>query len=145
MINREAGVFQTSYRGDMALYTLPPGENRLLGDLRAFAHPAMAPGTGRRWAFHEHCQHDCAGVYWCHWPEYFEWLYGPDFSGARRVHGGGRIHCRHSLEPLRHAVLVWHPGRWLYGGPGGRLVRDSVAPHQGAVSGSGHISSTIDH
>jgi len=23
MINREAGVFQTSYRGDMALYTLP--------------------------------------------------------------------------------------------------------------------------
>ena len=33
MINRESGVFQTSYEGDMALYTLPLARNttRVMG------------------------------------------------------------------------------------------------------------------
>src|SRR2546422_958290 len=33
MINREAGVFQTSYRNDMALYTLPLAKIKVWGPL----------------------------------------------------------------------------------------------------------------
>jgi len=42
MINREAGVFQPSYRSDMALYTLPLAKNHGLGNPRASAPPAAA-------------------------------------------------------------------------------------------------------
>ena len=31
------------------------------------------------------------------------------------------VHRGHFVEPLRHAVLVWDPGRWRHGCPGRRL------------------------
>ena len=118
MINREAGVFQTSYRSDMALYTLPLAKITVWVTLGLLL--ILPPLLGNN----AHAMSIVNTIALA-----LSVLLDSIFSmgtRARSLLGRGPswrwgVHRGHFVEPLRHAVLVWDPGRWRHGCPGRRL------------------------